>query len=75
MKLWASPKGDANNIRGSDRIIAGYRGMVRRESDIGSLLDTMGHGMLYLNLLRRGGGLGGIYYYRLRGTIWPNTTW
>ena len=27
MKLWASPKGDANNIRGSDRIIAGYRGM------------------------------------------------
>ena len=61
----------------SARCRPGRRGAssVRRESDIGSLLDTMGHGMLYLNLLRRGGGLGGIYYYRLRGTIWPNTTW
>ena len=35
---------------------------MRRESDIGSLYDTTGHGKLYLNLLPRGGGLGGIYF-------------
>ena len=46
-----------------------YRYELRRESDIGSLYDTRGHGMLYLNLLPRGGGLGGIDLFP---TTWHN---